>query len=252
MRKASFGRVLWGLGLLAAAAFLVLDQLHLMPLELGFWAIFWTVVFGATLITSLVNKSLGGSIFSIAFLLIIYAKPLHIEQIVPWTVLLAAFLIWGGLRLIFKKSWKPTVIINGEKVDANWSDLKVPHKFKAEHVFSDTTSSDSGDNIVISEKMSSTARYVHSQHLETVTVNVSMGDVDVYLDSAKPAGDEVIANINMSMGDLNFYIPTSWRVDNRLERKFVDFTIDGDQPTNGPTLVLQGRANMGDITVKRV
>ena len=202
MRKASFGRVLWGLGLLAAAAFLVLDQLHLMPLELGFWAIFWTVVFGATLITSLVNKSLGGSIFSIAFLLIIYAKPLHIERIVPWTVLLAAFLIWGGLRLIFKKSWRPTVIINGEKVNANWSDLKAPHKFKAEHVFSDTSSSDNGDNIVISEKMSSTSRYVHSQHLETVTVNVSMGDVNVYLDSAKPAGDEVVANINMSMGCL--------------------------------------------------
>ena len=176
MRKASFGRMLWGLGLLAAAAFLVLDQLHLIPVELGFW-----------------------TIFSIAFLLIIYAKPLHIESIVPWTVLLAAFLVWGGLRLIFKKSWKPTVIINGEKISTNWSDLKAPHKFKAEHVFSDTTSSDNGDNIVISEKMSSTSRYVHSQHLETVTINVSMGDVNVYLDSAKPAGDEVIANVNMSM-----------------------------------------------------
>lgn len=152
MKKASFGRILWGLGLLAAAAFLVLDQLHMIPLELGFWAIFWTVVFGASLITSLINRSLGGTIFSTAFLLIIYAKPLHIERIVPWTVLLAAFLIWGGLRLIFKKSWKPTVIINGEKVNANWSDLKAPHKFKAEHVFSDTTSSDNGDNIVISEK----------------------------------------------------------------------------------------------------
>lgn len=252
MRKASFGRILWGLGLLAAAAFLVLDQLHLMPLELGFWAIFWTVVFGATLITSLINKSLGGSIFSLAFLLIIYAKPLHIESIVPWTVLLAAFLIWGGLRLIFKKSWKPTVIINGEKVNANWSDLKAPHKFEAEHVFSDTSSSDNDDNIVISEKLSSTSRYVHSQHLETVTVNVSMGDVNVYLDSAKPAGDEVLANINMSMGDINIYIPTSWRVDDQLEHKFGDFTIDGDQPAEGPTLVLQGRANMGDVTIKRV
>ena len=252
MRKASFGRILWGLGLLAAAAFLVLDQLHLMPLELGFWAIFWTVVFGATLITSLINKSLGGSIFSIAFLLIIYAKPLHIERIVPWTVLLAAFLIWGGLRLIFKKSWKPTVIINGEKVNANWSDLKAPHKFKAEHLFSDTSSSDNDDNIVISEKLSSTSRYVHSQHLETVTVNVSMGDVNVYLDSAKPAGDEVLVNINMSMGDINIYIPTSWRVDDQLEHKFGDFTIDGDQPAEGPTLVLQGRANMGDVTIKRV
>lgn len=103
MRKASFGRILWGLGLLAAAAFLVLDQLHLISVELGFWTIFWTVVFAATLIISLINRSLGGTIFSIAFLLIIYAKPLHIESIVPLTVLLAAFLVWGGLRLIFKK-----------------------------------------------------------------------------------------------------------------------------------------------------
>ena len=252
MRKASFGRIFWGLGLLAAAAFLVLDQLHLIPLKLGFWAIFWTVIFAATLITSLFNKSLGGSIFSIAFLLIIYAKPLHIESIVPWTILLAAFLIWGGLRLIFKKSWKPTVIINGEKVNANWSDLKAPHKFKAEHVFSDTSSDEKGDNIVISEKMSSTSRYIHSQHLETVTVNVSMGDVNIYLDSAKPAGDEVIANVNMSMGDVTFYIPTSWRVDNRLVQGFSDITIDGDQPLDGPTLIIQGRANMGDVRIKRV
>lgn len=103
MRKASFGRVLWGLGLLAAAAFLVLDQLHLMPLELGFWAIFWTVVFGATLITSLVNKSLGGSIFSIAFLLIIYAKPLHIERIVPWTVLFSSIFNLGRFEINFQE-----------------------------------------------------------------------------------------------------------------------------------------------------
>src|SRR5699024_9582694 len=130
MRKASFGRVLWGLGLLAAAAFLVLDQLHLIPVELGFWTIFWTVVFAATLITSLINRSLGGTIFSIAFLLIIYAKPLHIESIVPWTVLLAAFLVWGVLILILTNNWKPTIIINVEKISTIWYDLKAPNKFK--------------------------------------------------------------------------------------------------------------------------
>ena len=56
----------------------------------------------------------------------------------------------------------------------------------------------------------------------------------------------------MSMGDINIYIPTSWRVDDQLEHKFGYFTIDGDQPAEGPTLVLQGRANMGDVTIKRV
>lgn len=51
MRKASFEEFFGGLGLLAAAAFLVLDQLHLMPLELAFGQFFGPVVFGATLIT---------------------------------------------------------------------------------------------------------------------------------------------------------------------------------------------------------
>ena len=56
MRKASFGRVLWGLGLLAAAAFLVLAQLHLIPVECGFCTNFLSVVFAETIITNILNK----------------------------------------------------------------------------------------------------------------------------------------------------------------------------------------------------
>ena len=95
--KAKWSRIFWGVGLIAAAVFLVIDQLHLLPFTIGFWAIFWTVVFAASLITSIINKNLYGSIFSIAFLLIIYAKPLHIAALAPWTILLVAFLISAGI-----------------------------------------------------------------------------------------------------------------------------------------------------------
>ena len=51
--KAKWSRIFWGVGLIAAAVFLVIDQLHLLPFTIGFWAIFWTVVFVASLITYL-------------------------------------------------------------------------------------------------------------------------------------------------------------------------------------------------------
>ena len=58
-----------GRWLIAAAVFLVIDQLHLLRFTIGFWAIFWTVVFVASLITSVTIRIYTGY-FLIAFLLL--------------------------------------------------------------------------------------------------------------------------------------------------------------------------------------
>lgn len=249
--KAKWGRIVWGVGFIAAAIFLVVDQLNLLPVAIGFWSIFWTVIFAASLITSLFNKNLYGSIFSIAFLLIVYAKPLHIEVLSPWTILLVALLASIGLSLVFRKSFKPTVIINGERVNANWSDLKNDHSFKADNVMTDTSFGVDSDNVVISEKMSDASRYVHSQNLKTITINSTMGDIDVYLDDARAAGDEVIVNINSSMSDIALYIPKDWQVVNNLQGGFGDVEIDYSK-ADGPKLILQGKQNMGDLGVHHI
>lgn len=249
--KAKWGRIVWGVGFIAAAIFLVVDQLNLLPVAIGFWSIFWTVIFTASLITSLFNKNLYGSIFSIAFLLIVYVKPLHIEVLSPWTILLVALLASIGLSLVFRKSFKPTVIINGERVNANWSDLKNDHSFKADNVLNDTSFGVNSDNVVISEKMSDASRYVHSQNLKTITINSTMGDIDVYLDDARAAGDEVIVNINSSMSDIALYIPKDWQVVNNLQGGFGDVEIDYSK-ADGPKLILQGKQNMGDLGVQHI
>ncbi|MCI7161430.1 MAG: LiaF-related protein, partial [Lactobacillus amylovorus] len=240
----------WGVGLIAAAVFLVIDQLHLLPFTIGFWAIFWTVVFVASLITSVINKNLYGAIFSIAFLVIVYAKPLHISALSPWTILLVAILVSAGISLIFRNSFKPTIIINGKKVNANWSDL-INKNFKADNVITDNSFGVDSDNVVISGKMTEASRYIHSQNLKTVTIDSSMGDVSVYLDDAKAAGDEVIMNINTSMCDVDVYIPSDWQVENNMQNSLSDVDIDHSKGT-GTKLILQGRNTMGDLTVKHV
>lgn len=248
--KAKWSRIFWGIGLIAAAVFLVIDQLHLLPFTIGFWAIFWTVVFVASLITSVINKNLYGAIFSIAFLVIVYAKPLHISALSPWTILLVAILVSAGISLIFRNSFKPTIIINGKKVNANWSDL-INKNFKADNVITDNSFGIDSDNVVISGKMTEASRYIHSQNLKTVTIDSSMGDVSVYLDDAKAAGDEVIMNINTSMCDVNVYIPSDWQVENNMQNSLSDVDIDHSKGT-GTKLILQGRNTMGDLTVKHV
>ena len=248
--KAKWSRIFWGVGLIAAAVFLVIDQLHLLPFTIGFWAIFWTVVFVASLITSVINKNLYVSIFSIAFLVIVYAKPLHISALSPWTILLVAILVSAGISLIFRNSFKPTIIINGKKVNANWSDL-INKNFKADNVITDNSFGVDSDNVVISGKMTEASRYIHSQNLKTVTIDSSMGDVSVYLDDAKAAGDEVIMNINTSMCDVDVYIPSDWQVENNMQNSLSDVDIDHSKGT-GTKLILQGRNTMGDLTVKHV
>lgn len=248
--KAKWSRIFWGVGLIAAAVFLVIDQLHLLPFTIGFWAIFWTVVFVASLITSVINKNLYGAIFSIAFLVIVYAKPLHISALSPWTILLVAILVSAGISLIFRNSFKPTIIINGKKVNANWSDL-INKNFKADNVITDNSFGVDIDNVVISGKMTEASRYIHSQNLKTVTIDSSMGDVSVYLDDAKAAGDEVIMNINTSMCDVDVYIPSDWQVENNMQNSLSDVDIDHSKGT-GTKLILQGRNTMGDLTVKHV
>ena len=248
--KAKWSRIFWGVGLIAAAVFLVIDQLHLLPFTIGFWAIFWTVVFVASLITSVINKNLYGAIFSIAFLVIVYAKPLHISALSPWTILLVAILVSAGISLIFRNSFKPTIIINGKKVNANWSDL-INKNFKADNVITDNSFGVDSDNVVISGKMTEASRYIHSQNLKTVTIDSSMGDVSVYLDDAKAAGYEVIMNINTSMCDVDVYIPSDWQVENNMQNSLSDVDIDHSKGT-GTKLILQGRNTMGDLTVKHV
>lgn len=99
--------------------------------------------------------------------------------------------------------------------------------------------------------MSEASRYIHSQNLKTVTIDSSMGDVSVYLDDAKAAGDEVIMNINTSMCDVDVYVPSDWQVENNMQNSLGDVDIDHGKGT-GTKLILQGKNTMGDLTVKHV
>jgi len=247
MKKFKLREVFWGIALVAVAIFLVMNQLHLFAFHLKVSMIIWTIIFGAALIESLADRSLFGTTFSIAFLLIVYAEPLHITKIVPWTVLIAAFLIYLGLSLIFKRSWFPkTVYFNQKKRQ----DFKNNHSRADNNVLNASNSEADGEDIVINQRLSSVSRYISSKNLRSITINSSLGEVEVYLDQAEAAGDTVVADINGTMGEIEFYLPSSWKVDSQnLNVALGELEIEGESTGGGPTLVLTGHSSMGEIEV---
>ena len=253
MRKNKIREIFWGIALVAAAVFLVLNQLHLLSFHLKVSMIIWTIIFGAALIESVANKSLFGTTFSIAFLLIVYAEPLHITKIVPWTVLVAALLIYLGLTLIFKRSWFPRIVYFNQKKDGKWKNFSNNRSRIDNNVFSGGTGNVDGEDIVINQRLSSVSRYVHSQNLRSITINSSLGEVEVYLDQAKAAGDVVTVDISGTMGEIEIYVPTSWKVNSdNLNLALGELDINDESTGGGPTLMLTGHFSMGDVEVNYV
>lgn len=248
--KNNFSRILWGVGLLAAAVLLVVSQLGLLSFKIGFWMIILTVIFVACLIKGLLDRSIYVSVFSIAFLVITYAGPLGIKKLLSaWMILFIALLVSIGLSLLFKRSVKPTITIQ-KSFDWSSGDEDAEANAQPKHRVSHQDIIEDGDNIVINQKIAGdSSRYIHSQHLQSITLDASFGNANIYLDDAKAAGDTVILNLTASMGNVNLYIPLSWELENQLSVSLGNVIVKGKSNGGGPTLVLKGRANMGNVVI---
>lgn len=247
--KGKLGRAFWGIFFIACALFVVLNQMGIWTYKLGFWAAIGTVIFAISLLDGLINRRITESVFSIAFILMIFAQPLHITRLVPWTILLAAVLISIGLGIIFRNRFH-TVVYANKKIK-NFRDKR---EAITDHIFTDTVTKDQGAHVVVDQTMSDSSRYIHSKDLETIDVNAKMSDVNLYLDNAQAAGETVVMNVNLTMTDLTIYLPLSWQVENGMAMTFMsgDLETDGTSNGGGPTLIIQGHSTMSDIDVKYV
>ena len=88
-----------GIALLGLAVLLVLSKLSIVSFHFRIWTVIFTIFLGYTLIRGLIHRRLTESIFSIAFLCILYASQLGIQKLGTWTILATALLINIGLFL---------------------------------------------------------------------------------------------------------------------------------------------------------
>ncbi len=233
-------KIIWGLFFIAGAALLVLNQMGLL-IGIGMWSLLFTLVLIPVFIQSLIRLEFFGMFFPLALLAIIYAEPLGIEKLVPWTVLLAALLLSLGFTILFKKErfWHRDGCRNKNdaEVASGW--------------LGDIRQTDE-DNIAVEASFGSSTRYIHSTNLQKVSVKCSFGSVKVFFDNASLSPEGAEMYIASSFGGVELYIPRAWRVINNVDTSFsgVDERHSfGEPPSSAPVITLLGNIRFSGIEV---
>lgn len=236
--------IFWGVVFVLLAALVIVSEMGLIQ-GIGFWAIVFSVFFGATLMKGIVKFEVSQILFSVAFLCIVWDEQLGITSITPWPVLLAALLGSIGFSLIFGKSKKKYY----EKKYKKQKGANVNYG-TTDHVANSTVEHDYGEEINCAVKFGSTVKYVNSEKLQKVNVSVSFGSAAIYLDNAKVQGDEVLVNMDVSFGGVELYVPRDWYITNNMQTSFAG--IDGKIGGTGQdqvNLVLIGTASFAGVDI---
>lgn len=231
-------RTALGVLLLIAAAALLLEKLDIISFtvfkDIGIFKLILALFFILAVIDRLVNGAFADIPIPLALLCIIFSKPLGLEAITPWPVLIVALLIEVALVLL----------LPGQKSLISYQ------RTSAATIGSTQLE---GEDVSYGTVLGSGVKYVISDSLNTITLKVTLGDMDIFVDQAKLKSDTLNININQHFGTLHLYIPRDWEIDNRLHSKFSDIGEDGEAATDpSATVILNGRLTGSTLTVTRV
>lgn len=219
----------WGFFFIGAAIMLVLNQMNILP-EINIFTFIFSVLLFYMLFKAIMQRSIGGMIYSSAFLLMIYDQMLGMPNLPFWTTFIAAIFLHIGLRFIFPhryhNEWKEKHSGSKEYVNTNQMEFNTS--------FADST------------------KYVETGNFESAKVNVSFGALALYFDNATIQSEEAFVEFDASFCGIELFIPKEWNVVNKCDVMFAgveDHKRRGMDVVNAPTLVLTGRIKFAGIEI---
>jgi len=251
MNRHKCKNLFWGIILLLIAVGIVAYQMGYLGIMVLPTISLWQVIFGIVilyaLIESIAHLSFGGIFFSLAFACIVFKEQLHVEKIVPWTVLFAALLATIAFDMIFggRGNWKN----NRSKLFDNGG-MK-HHGFRGKsNVQPETVNAD-----IVHESVSfcGATKFIHSDNFQEADLSCSFCGAEFYFDKVNvPSGQATITISNRYAG-VQIYIPRNWTIINRINSFCgsveIDRRVEGEA---GPSLILQGDNRFGGIEIIRV
>lgn len=223
----------WGIFFIVAAVILVISKLGILSTGISVWTLFLAVIFAAMLIKSVLHKSVTGVLFALAFLCIIFAKPLGITELTPWTVLAAALLGSIGISFIYRP-------------ERRWHSC---HSSHFDDSFSDIETIEGGQ-MALETSFGSSIKYINSEEFKGVNVRCSFGAMKVYFDHAVVPTGKAVVQMDISFAGVELYVPRNWKVVNQVNASFGGIEEKGRYEANGDvTLVLNGEVSFSGVTI---
>lgn len=241
--------IFWGLMLIAIACYLILSQLHIVPLVMSVSKIVLGAFFFGTLINSISSRSFGGFFFSLAFLWIIFDSLFKFPIISTKIILIIALLLTIGFSIIFPKNHR---IGNNftEKKHMEWDDYDDPDKVgKHQTVYNE----DTNEYFYSRNNFGASAKYINTADFKKANLECSFGELKVYFDSAKIVGDSAEIHVKQSFGCTQLFIPKEWTV---IQKASVFAAAieerNNNKSTGSPVVYLTGEVSFGSIIITYV
>lgn len=216
--------IFWGVVLLLGAVAILVNRLgYLEGMGIGF--VLFDIVLAAILIKGIARRSFGTILFSIAFLVIVNDEMLHLEDITPVPVLLAALLGTIGLNLLFPKFGRR-------------------HKGHFVHIGDGQSGmvDEAGRNggIISYENIfGESVKYVSGEILQVNIQNI-FGSTQVYFTEALLQNGSAGANVELVFGSVVLYIPSTWSVILNAENCFASVQESGRHNPDGQNVLQIG------------
>lgn len=222
----------WGIVLILLAAYLIVERVGLIP-KLPILTILLTVIFVYMIIRGIMKWDFFEIFLPAALIGCLYDKELHITEITPWILLLAALLVSAGLTLIFKNTKKKT----------EWKN----YAFANSHI----DNSQDGSYVQVHNSFNGTSKYVNSNFFAKADVNNTFGQCNVFFNNAVIANGNAIINVKNSFGEVNLYLPGTWRVDVKRDCAFGDVKMygEGNHDMDAPFVQILADCNFGQINI---
>lgn len=236
-------KLVWGVFFIAAAVLLVVNQLGYFT-GVNLWSLLLTIMIVPVIGSGLARLNFFNVFFGIAFLLIIFAKPLGITALVPWTVLFAALFLSIGFSILIKpRRWPGSLGMHGH----NWSG----HNHNYEEY--ETVDHVEGNDVNCYVSMGGSCKYLRSDSLESGRFECSLGYLKVYFDNVilSPKGANIY--LDCSMGNIELFIPRNWNVKLNIDSMMGNVGEQHHTYTqDAPSLTITGNVKLGNIDIKYV
>lgn len=230
-------KIFWGIFFILAAVFVLVSKIGIFP-DISVIGIFLTVFLVWVFVEGIRNINFYEMLFSLAFLCIIYDKPLGITALTPWPVLAAALFGSIGLSMIFRGKKRQ------DYTQFEWNE--------SGHIGGVGSSAEqcSGEQIRCENNFGTAIRYINSDNFRHAQIENNFGTMSVYFDNAVVQAGSASVSVENNFGSVQLYLPKEWKVVNNLEHSLGAIKEKGTcLGTSGTVMYLTGSANFGEINV---
>ena len=252
-------KIFWGVYFILAAVILIMYKLGTFGLNdilgVGIWGIVLTIFLLSFTIRGIMYRNVIEFVFSIAFILIIFDKPLGIEALSAWYILGAALLLSIGLSMLLKNKnrdwgWHPNHY-DGRNYQSESTFQYSPNK-DFPHCDQQNMSGDlTGEEVYYKTSFGSSIKYIKSDNFRKAVLKTDFGGMKVYFDNAiVQPGVTAEISVKTDFGSIHLYIPKTWTVYNNIKCDFGSVTESNTPSPTGETIVyLTGKTDFGNVEV---